>query len=145
MGFLIATRDINPYLNKGHQAILNNILFAELTTVVFGLIIKAEFLSPTAATSMSVVTLAVALLAWPWPHTPPTSCFHLNLSTFWGTSWVGLGGVSVTKALDEAAQVVLKSGRVSGPGSRYLHSHTTPTATRPSTVWCRPSRSEVRS
>jgi hypothetical protein len=35
------------------------ILFAELTTVVFGLIIKGEFLSPSGEMSMSVVTLVV--------------------------------------------------------------------------------------
>jgi len=43
----------------GHQKMLNIILFAELTTVVFGLIIKGEFLSPSGEMSMSVVTLVV--------------------------------------------------------------------------------------
>jgi len=62
LAFLITTRDINPYLNKGHQAILNIILFAELSTVLFGLIVKAEFLTSAAESAMSAVMLAIALL-----------------------------------------------------------------------------------
>jgi hypothetical protein len=47
------------HYNEGHQVILNIILFAELTTVVGGLIIKGEFLSPAGEMSMSVVMLVV--------------------------------------------------------------------------------------
>ena len=78
---------------KGHQLILNIILFAELTTVVFGMIIKGEFLSATAESGISIVVLIVALLAW--PDTPPT--FQLILSTFCGINWVLSWLLSVTK------------------------------------------------
>jgi hypothetical protein len=56
IGFSYGTRDINPYLNKGHQKILNIILLCELTTVVFGLIIKTELLSQAGAYTRSLLS-----------------------------------------------------------------------------------------
>lgn len=64
VAFYALTRDMNPYLNSGHQTILNNILFAEMTTVLFGMIINSKFLKASGEFAISIMTFTVAMLVF---------------------------------------------------------------------------------